>query len=75
YYTGYQAVNKDTGDRLNVYQDDGYLFVEIPPHSSGTYTIRFVQPWYWKVSYIVSFFGAIVLIMAMVRSRRYGKER
>ena len=74
YYTGYQAVNRDTGEKLKVYQDNGYLYVEIPPQSSGTYTIRFMQPWYWRVSYIVSFLGTAALVTVMVGSRRYGKE-
>ena len=66
YYTGYQAVNRDDGSRLKTYSNDGYLSVKLPPHSSGTYTIRFVQPWYWKLSYIISFVGAGVLAAAMV---------
>lgn len=70
YYNGYKTVNKDTGSQLGTYSIDGYLFVEIPPQSSGTYTIRFVQPWYWKVSYIISFLGAAVLTIAIVRSSK-----
>lgn len=74
YYTGYQAINNDTGSRLEVYSDDGYLFVKLPPQSSGTYTIRFVQPWYWKLSYIVSLIGAVLLIIAVVVNIRCRKE-
>lgn len=73
-YNGYKAVNDSTGEQLDTYGDDGYLYVLLPEHSGGTYTLKFIQPWYWRVSYVVSIAGAAVLVVLTVYLKRRGKR-
>jgi hypothetical protein len=62
-YPGYRAVDVDTGIRLNI--SDGKskrVKVEIPGDYSGTFTVRFVSPWYWRAAEAISLVTVVALV-------------
>lgn len=72
-YKGYQAINESTGERLETYVHDAFLYVNLPADSSGIYTVKFVQPVTWIISYFISIISAALLIFAVI-SERKGKK-
>ncbi|MDR0220989.1 MAG: hypothetical protein LBI54_06260 [Lachnospiraceae bacterium] len=61
-YPGYRAVDLETGARLNV--SDGLssrVKVEVPGSYSGSFVVRFVSPWYWRLAEAVSVLTIVVL--------------
>ncbi|MCR5773605.1 MAG: hypothetical protein K6G42_00840 [Lachnospiraceae bacterium] len=66
-YKGYRAYD-DSGTSFDIY-DDKYCRVcfDLPAHYSGRITIDFVEPWYWRVSEIISLIAWIALITIFIR--------
>jgi hypothetical protein len=69
-YPGYRAVDLDTGARLAV--SDGAskrVKVEIPGGYSGSFVVRFVSPWYWRLAEAVSVLTVVVLVAGNFRGK------
>lgn len=70
YYEGYTAVDKQTGDKLEVYNDKGQLALKVKPGYSGDVVVRFTGFVLWKISAIVSILALVILIICIT-----GKEK
>ena len=70
YYEGYTAVDKQTGDKLEVYNDKGQLALKVKPGYSGDVVVRFTGFVLWKISAVVSMLAFVVLIICIT-----GKEK
>jgi hypothetical protein len=61
-YPGYRAIDANTGTRLKVSDGNSKsVKVEIPGNYSGTFTVRFVSPWYWRVAEAISLLTLLAL--------------
>ncbi|MDO4537664.1 MAG: hypothetical protein Q4B54_05835 [Coriobacteriales bacterium] len=58
------------GEGAFISNDGGYLRLTVPPQSSASYTISFVEPLVWRVAEAVSAAGAVALVVYLVRTRR-----
>ena len=70
YYAGYTAVDKQTGEKLEVYNDGGRLALKVKPGYSGDVVVRFTGFVFWKISAVVSMLAFVVLIICIT-----GKEK
>ena len=70
YYAGYTAVDKQTGEKLEVYNDGGRLALKVKPGYSGNVVVRFTGFVLWKISAVVSMLAFVVLIICIT-----GKEK
>ncbi|MDR0219968.1 MAG: hypothetical protein LBI54_01010 [Lachnospiraceae bacterium] len=70
-YPGYRAVDVDTGARLSVSNgQSARVQVELPGGYSGTFEVRFVPPWYWRVAEAVSVLTVTALVVVWWWQRR-----
>ena len=73
YYRGYQAVDQNTGEGLGVVcSEENKVRVMIPAGYEGTFRIRYVSPWYWRASEVVSLITliGIVAVFCLKKHRR-----
>lgn len=72
YYRGYQAVDQNTGEGLGVVcSEENKVRVMIPAGYEGTFWIRYVSPWYWHASEVVSLMTLIgIVIMFWLKKHR-----
>lgn len=71
YYRGYEAVDTDSGNRLEVCAGkNNVVRVLIPPGFNGQLKIRFVPPSFWRISELVSGAACIGLMVLWYRNRR-----
>lgn len=75
YYDGYSAVDKVTGEKLQVYKDEGRLCVYVPPHYSGDVVISFTGFVSWRIATVISIIALILLVIYIVDKNGtiYGK--
>lgn len=65
YYQGYEARDAGTGEYLTVVPaDNKRVRVVLPAGYQGSFTVKFVSPWYWRVSELISLAAIIALIFA-----------
>lgn len=73
-YKGYTCRDQETGERLEVQlSTPGKVRVVVPSGYGGTFSVKYEEPWYWRVSEAVS---ALVLaggIVGMAAGRRKRK--
>ena len=59
-YKGYQAIVVQSGERLPITPgDNNCVRVLLPAGFEGKVSICFVEPWYWRVSEVVSMFSIL----------------
>lgn len=64
YYRGYQAQDTLRGIKLKTgLGKNGCVAVHVPANYQGSFALRFYEPWYWRVSEIVSLFTLIAMIL------------
>lgn len=64
YYKGYQAWDRDTGEKLAVYAgENNTVHVSVPAGYEGTIHTAFVSPWYWRLAEAASLISGIGLIL------------
>lgn len=71
FYKGYQAV-ADSGAQLQLSPGASYrISVSVPAGFSGSFRVRFTEPWYWRLCEGISLFTflAIVFIFRPVREQ------
>ncbi|MGN1148705.1 MAG: hypothetical protein ACI4TB_09800 [Lachnospiraceae bacterium] len=62
-YKGYVATVTETGEKLTVSDGSNFdLRITVPAGFTGEIQIRFVPPWYWRLSELVSAIALILLI-------------
>lgn len=70
-YDNYYACDKSTGQKLATGKDGGNRFtVEVPQGYTGYVTVRYAEPWYWKVSYVISAIAVVSLVFVYIRQRK-----
>ena len=53
-YKGYQA-SGDGGEPLEITDDGSHLLgVSVPAGYSGQITVKFTEPWYWRVAELIT---------------------
>jgi hypothetical protein len=70
YYKGYQAYDKASGGRLELYSGtNSTVTVKLPAGFDGELAVRFVPPWYWRVSELVTLLTIGAFIIKRIGSR------
>ena len=75
YYDGYTAVDKDTGEKLEVYMDDGRVALRVKAGYSGNVIVRFAGFTSWKIAGIASIIACLLLILEFADAKSHGKIR
>ncbi len=69
YYKGYVAETQNKG-RLDITAGiSGRARVDIPSGFSGTVTVRFREPWYWRICEAISLISALGIIIYLLYDR------
>lgn len=75
YYKGYAATDISTNQKLKVTSGEGNrVRVELPGNYQGTLKIHFEEPWYWRMSEVVSLVAAVLILGKLYRGHR-SRER
>lgn len=70
-YKGYKAVGEN-GGRLEIADDGNHLLqICVPGAYMGQITVRFVEPWYWRVAEAVTLVTITGMSFWLIRKRRY----
>ena len=71
YYSGYKAYDSQNKAELETSQgDNGRVAVSVPADYNGTFHMAYYEPWYWRVSEIVS----LVTLLFILYYTFKGKE-
>ena len=72
FYKGYRAVT-DGGEQLQILPGASYrISVSVPADFSGSFSVKFKEPWYWRLCEWISLFtfmGIIVLVFRPIREK------
>lgn len=69
-YKGYNA-SGDGGEPLEITDDGSHLLgVSVPAGYSGRITVKFTEPWYWRVSELITLAVVVASVAGMVYKRR-----
>ena len=69
-YKGYH-VTDDDGNEYEIFDGENNLIAfHLPPNFQGVLHIRFVEPWYWRLSEVVSLLTFIIICVWAWRSLR-----
>lgn len=72
-YKGYRAMT-DSGEELAISPGEWYrLSVSVPANFSGTVRTEFREPWYWRISELISLVVSAGLILYLFLRRRMKK--
>ena len=70
FYKGYQSIS-DSGEQLQILHGTSYrISVSVPAGFSGSFSVKFKEPWYWRLCEWVSFFTLIGIIILAFRPIR-----
>ena len=73
-YDNYKAYDMQTGEQMLTYKTDGNrLTVGLVPGYSGYVMVKYVEPWYWKVSYVFAAAGVLLIIAVYVVDKKRKK--
>lgn len=67
YYDGYTAADKDTGEKLELYKDNGRMAVKIHPGYSGHVVLKFTGYTSWKITAVISIICVLMLVIEAVK--------
>ena len=70
YYDGYSAVDKATGDKLQVFGNEGRLCVYVPSHYSGDVIVSFTGFASWRIATVISIIAAVVFIVVIADRKK-----
>lgn len=69
-YKGYNAAGEG-GERLEITDDGSHLLgVSVPAGYSGRITVKFTEPWYWRMAELITFAVVVASVAGMVQKRR-----
>ena len=68
-YKGYKAYDQ-AGNTFDI-TDDMYCKVAftVPAHYDGIVEVSFIEPWYWRLSEIISLFAGVGTLIYFIRVR------
>lgn len=71
YYKGYQAYDMDTGDKMEVLDEENHsVCVRVPAGYSGTIRAYFASPWYWHLAEGITVLSTAGLIILYRKNNR-----
>ena len=70
YYDGSSAVDKATGDKLQVFGNEGRLCVYVPSHYSGDVIVSFTGFASWRIATVISIIAAVVFIVVIADRKK-----
>lgn len=76
YYPDYRAYERGTGVYLQTERgSNNKLKILLPNNFQGNLEVRFVEPWYWRVSELISAAGVIIwIVWGLLQKRNIRKE-
>lgn len=75
YYRYYRCIDVDTSQILPVRAGTNNMVrVEFPKDYSGSISVSFVEPWFWRLSELISAFTFIGVVLSLLRAAN-GKKR
>lgn len=75
-YRGYVAYDTETGEQFAMMRtDSGMTAVVLPAGYAGTVEMRFREPWYWRVSELVSLLALAGIIGGAWKRKRKERKR
>lgn len=69
YYKGYRAVDDQGGELVVTPEEYGRVSVLLPEMYTGRFSIKFIEPWYWRVGELISLFVGIFLLVLIKKER------
>lgn len=67
HYKGYRAFASETGEPLRVVKgDNNVVRVMIPAGYSGKVSVRFVSPYYWRISEVISLICWVAVLITVI---------
>lgn len=77
-YNGYRCIDSETGSEMEIQLDiPGKVRVIVPVGYSGTFTVSYQEPWYWRVSEGISLLLFVLeagYFMVSTRRKKYHEE-
>lgn len=71
YYKGYTAIDKESGEKLTVYDGTNHsVSVAVPAGYNGTIAVKFVSPWYWRVAEVISVASFVVFLFYLWKIKK-----
>lgn len=71
YYKGYAAKDLESGEKLSVVRSDkNKVRVIVPAGYSGSFYVRFEEPWYWRGGELISLICLFALIVSPFIKRK-----
>lgn len=67
YYDGYTAVDSDTGEKLEVYMDEGRVAVKVRGGYEGNIVVSFSGFLSWKFAGVISIIGLVMLMAELIK--------
>ena len=75
YYPDYQCEDRETGTVYETFQGtDNRLCATLPQNYEGTLRVRFKEPWFWRISELISLVSLLVIGGIIIRERREKKN-
>lgn len=76
YYKGYTARSLESGEKMVVSAGTGNrVRVMIPQGYSGNIQVKFEEPWYWKISELISILGGMIMLYFRERTQKKLKRQ
>lgn len=70
-YKGYEAIG-ESGEKMEIVDSDNHLLqVSVPGGYTGRITVRFTEPWYWRVAEMITLLTIVGMSILLIRKRRY----
>ncbi len=70
-YKGYEAIG-ESGEKMEIVDSDNHLLqVSVPGGYTGRITVRFTEPWYWRVAEMITLLTIVGMSIWLIRKRRY----
>lgn len=70
-YKGYEAIG-ESGEKMEIVDSDNHLLqVSVPGGYTGRITVRFTEPWYWRVTEMITLLTIVGMSIWLIRKRRY----
>ena len=77
-YNSYRCIDSETGSEMEIQLDiPGKVRVIVPVGYSGTFTVSYQEPWYWRVSEGISLLLFVLgtgYFMVSTRRKKYHEE-
>lgn len=75
HYKGYKAYDENKTLLQCVKNDDFYVRTILPAGFDGKVTVRFVSPWYWRVSEVISYLAVFFFLLLLFSKKRSNKSK